>query len=201
MYKIHPQTNEIINLVSKRLKGPLNIQAEFCFSVEVPETHRLVNKELGCGSILDIGCYPASISRYIVGSVNNKAFMNPISLVGEGELNAQGVDLHASASLKFEDGSIAEIKSATNSVSESNVTISDNNLTIIVNQPWHCGEFTDRESEIKIIDNEGSKEIIEVKTDKGLYALQIDHFSELYRNESIESSLIPHNDSHGNMIL
>ena len=201
MYKIHPQTNEIINLVSKRLKGPLNIQAEFCFSVEVPETHRLVNKELGGGSILDIGCYPASISRYIVGSVNNKAFMNPISLVGEGELNAQGVDLNASASLKFEDGSIAEIKSATNSVSESNVTISDNNLTIIVNQPWHCGEFTDRESEIKIIDNEGSKEIIDVKTNKGLYALQIDHFSELYRNESIESSLIPHNDSHGNMIL
>ncbi|MDC3323846.1 Gfo/Idh/MocA family oxidoreductase, partial [Gammaproteobacteria bacterium] len=201
MYKIHPQTKEIINLVSKRLNGPLNIQAEFCFSVDVPETHRLVNKALGGGSILDIGCYPASISRYIVGSVNDKAFMNPISIEGEGELNTQGVDLNASASLKFEDGSIAEIKSATNSVSESNVTISDNNLTIIVNQPWHCGEFTDRESEIKIIDNEGSKEIIEVKTDKGLYALQIDHFSELYRNESIESSLIPHNDSHGNMIL
>jgi len=163
MYKIHPQTKEIINLVSKRLKGPLNIQAEFCFTVEVPETHRLVNKALGGGSILDIGCYPASISRYIVGSVNDKAFMNPISLAGEGELNAQGIDLNASASLKFEDGSIAEIKSATNFVSESNVTISDNNLTIIVNQPWHCGEFTDRESEIKIIDNEGNKEVIEVK--------------------------------------
>ena len=54
MYKIHPQTQKIISLVKDRLQGPLQIKANFCFSVDVPEAHRLVNKDLGGGSILDI---------------------------------------------------------------------------------------------------------------------------------------------------
>jgi len=53
-------------------------------------------------------------------------------------------DLNASAILIFEDGSKCRIKSATNLSSESDVIISDGETTIIVNQPWHCGEFTDR---------------------------------------------------------
>jgi len=200
MYKIHPQTQKIISLVKDRLQGPLQIKANFCFSVDVPETHRLVNKDLGGGSILDIGCYPTSISRYVVGAINNKEFMNPISFKAEGELNSQGIDLNASAKLKFEDGSVAEIKSATNKQTETDVVISDNQLSLIVNQPWHCGEFTDRKSEIRILNKDGTEEKYEIETEKGLYAIQIDHFSELFNNRSIESLLIPHNDSHGNMI-
>ena len=200
MYKIHPQTQKIISLVKDRLQGPLQIKANFCFSVDVPETHRLVNKDLGGGSILDIGCYPTSISRYVVGAINNKGFMNPISFKAEGELNSQGIDLNASAKLKFEDGSVAEIKSATNKQTETDVVISDNQFSLIVNQPWHCGEFTDRKSDIRILNKDGTEEKYEIETEKGLYAIQIDHFSELFNNRSIESSLIPHNDSHGNMI-
>ena len=200
MYKIHPQTQKIISLVKDRLQGPLQIKANFCFSVDVPETHRLVNKDLGGGSILDIGCYPTSISRYVVGAINNKEFMNPISFKAEGELNSQGIDLNASAKLKFEDGSVAEIKSATNKQTETDVIISDSQLSLIVNQPWHCGEFTERKSDIRILNKDGTEEKYEIETEKGLYALQIDHFSELFNNRSIESSLIPHNDSHGNMI-
>ena len=154
MYKIHPQTQKIISLVKDRLQGPLQIKANFCFSVDVPETHRLVNKDLGGGSILDIGCYPTSISRYVVGAINNKEFMNPISFKAEGELNSQGIDLNASAKLKFEDGSVAEIKSATNKQTETDVVISDNQLSLIVNQPWHCGEFTDRKSDIRILNKD-----------------------------------------------
>ena len=200
MYKIHPQTQKIISLVKDRLHGPLQIKANFCFSVDVPETHRLVNKDLGGGSILDIGCYPTSISRYVVGAINNKEFMNPISFKAEGELNSQGIDLNASAKLKFEDGSVAEIKSATNKQTETDVVISDNQLSLIVNQPWNCGEFTDRKSDIRILNKDGTEEKYEIETEKGLYAIQIDHFSELFNNRSIESLLIPHNDSHGNMI-
>ena len=58
MYKLHPQTKKISQIVQEHLESPLSINAEFCFSVDVPESHRLVNKKLGGGSILDIGCYP-----------------------------------------------------------------------------------------------------------------------------------------------
>ena len=200
MYKIHPQTQKVMKVIQENLTSPLNIRAEFCFAVDVPESHRLVNKELGGGSILDIGCYPMSISRHAVGAVNGKNFMNPVSIDGQGELNSQGIDLNASAKLFFEDGSIAEVKSATNLSSASDVEISDGETTIIINQPWHCGEFTNRKSQITIRKSNGDQETIDITTDKGLYALEIDHFSENLRNQKTESYLIPHNDSHGNMI-
>ena len=186
MYKTHPQTEKIINILQERFKAPLKIKAEFCFSVDVPETHRLVNRELGGGSILDIGCYPISIARHAVGAVNGKNFMNPLSLKGSGELNSQHIDLNASATLRFEDGSTAEVRSATNLNTESEVEISDGNLKIIVNQPWHCGEFTDRKSHIKIIDSNEEEELIDIVTDKGLYALEIDHFSENFKNKNMD---------------
>ena len=129
MYKTHPQTKQMLDLISTNLKGPVQINADFCFSVEVPETHRLVNKELGGGSIMDIGCYPLSISRLIVGAVNGDSFSNPIEIEAEAELNNQKVDLNASAKLKFEDGSIARIASATNLETNSDVTITDGNKT------------------------------------------------------------------------
>ena len=200
MYKIHPQTQQVMKVVQENLTSPLNIRAEFCFAVDVPESHRLVNKELGGGSILDIGCYPMSISRHAVGAVNGKNFMNPVSIEGQGELNSQGIDLNASAKLVFEDGSLAEIKSATNLSSASDVEISDGKTTVVLNQPWHCGEFTERKSQITLKKSNGDKESIDITTDKGLYALEIDHFSENLKNHNTESDLIPHNDSHGNMI-
>ncbi len=200
MYKIHPQTQQVMKVIQENLTSPLNIRAEFCFAVDVPESHRLVNKELGGGSILDIGCYPMSISRHAVGAVNGKNFMNPVSIEGQGELNSQGIDLNASAKLVFEDGSLAEIKSATNLSSASDVEISDGKTTVVLNQPWHCGEFTERKSQITLKKSNGDEESIDITTDKGLYALEIDHFSENLKNHNTESDLIPHNDSHGNMI-
>jgi len=200
MYKIHPQTQKIMQVVRDKLKSPLDIKAEFCFSVDVPETHRLVNRELGGGSILDIGCYPLSMARHAVGAVNGKNFMNPVLKNCKGELNSQKIDLNASSQLQFEDGSRAEIRSATNLSTESDVEITDGCTTLIINQPWHCGEFTERKSQLTIKDNTGHEEIIDISADKGIYALQIDHFSKHYNDQNIESPLIPHNDSHGNMI-
>ena len=200
MYKIHPQTKKISQIVQEHLESPLSINAEFCFSVDVPESHRLVNKKLGGGSILDIGCYPVSISRHVVGAVNGRNFMNPLSIEGQGELNTQEIDLNASAKLTFEDGSVAEVKSATNLSTASEVEITDGKTTVVIDQPWHCGEFTDRKSQIKLKKANGDEELIDITTDKGLYALEIDHFSETFKDQSIESNLIPHNDSHGNMI-
>ena len=200
MYKTHPQTQQLLDLIPKKLKGPIQINANFCFSVEVPETHRLVNKELGGGSIMDIGCYPLSMSRMIVGALNGDPFSNPTKIEGKADLNGQGVDLNASAKLNFEDGSIAIIASATNLETNSEVTITDGNNTLIIDQPWHCGEFTNRTSSIILKDKAGNKEIFEIKSDKDLYAIEIEHFTEVLLNSELESQIISHADSHGNMI-
>jgi aryl-alcohol dehydrogenase-like predicted oxidoreductase/predicted dehydrogenase len=200
MYKTHPQTKKLLDLISNRLKGPIQIDADFCFSVDVPETHRLVNKEMGGGSIMDIGCYPLSMTRMLVGAVNGRLFSNPIEIEAKAELNDQGVDLNASAQLRFEDGSTASIASATNLETASDVTITDGNNTLFVNQPWHCGEFTDRKSEIILKDKEGNQEIYKIETNKDLYAFEIEHFTKQLAKSKLESQIISHADSHGNMI-
>ena len=200
MYKSHTQTLKVSEILKESFKPPLSINAEFCFEVEVPDTHRLVNKKLGGGSILDIGCYPMSISRLAVGIVNGKDFLNPSGIDCEAELNEQGVDLNSHATLSFEDGSVANIKSATNLVSESQVTIKDSLNTLTIKQPWHCGEYTDRKSQIDLQLGSNDLETIDITTEKGIYAIEILHFESLLASGSIESNLIPHNDSHGNMI-
>ena len=200
MYKSHPQTLKVCEILRHSFKPPLTIDAEFCFQVDVPESHRLVNSKLGGGSILDIGCYPMSISRLAVGMVNGKDFLNPSEIECESELNSQGVDLNAEANLTFEDGSTANIKSATNLASESAVTIKDASNTLIINQPWHCGEYTERTSALELELGSDEPEIIEISTEKGIYAIEIEHFESLIESGYIESKIDPHNDSHGNMI-
>ena len=55
MYRTHPQTDKIRELVETEFNDkPLTIEASFGFSAEVPKEHRLVNPELGGGSIMDL---------------------------------------------------------------------------------------------------------------------------------------------------
>ena len=42
----------------------------------IPE-HRLFNKDLAGGAILDVGLYPVSFSRMIAGVKSGKKFINP----------------------------------------------------------------------------------------------------------------------------
>ena len=82
MYRTHPQTDKIRELVETEFKdAPLLIEASFGFSADVPDEHRLVNPELGGGSIMDIGCYPMSMSRLVVGAQHGKPFLNPINMI------------------------------------------------------------------------------------------------------------------------
>ena len=88
MYRTHPQTQKIREIIKDYFsEEPLEIEASFGFEADVPEEHRLVNPELGGGSILDIGCYPMSMSRMIVGIQEGKSFSNPINLDSEGVLS------------------------------------------------------------------------------------------------------------------
>ena len=52
MYRTHPQTQKIREIIKDYFsEEPLEIEASFGFEADVPEEHRLVNPELGGGSI------------------------------------------------------------------------------------------------------------------------------------------------------
>ncbi len=65
MYRHHPQWVKVKELVDNKKIGELRtIQSSFSFFEDDPEC--IVNKkEYGGGSLMDIGCYPISLSRFL----------------------------------------------------------------------------------------------------------------------------------------
>ena len=142
MYRMHPQTDKIRQLIEENFKNKkIEIKASFGFRAEVEKNHRLLNPELGGGSILDIGCYPLSMARMIVGSANGKSFMDPESYEVQANLSEDGVDLSAEAKLMFSDGSKAYLSSSIKENLNNSVEVTDGKNTLIIKDPWHCGEY------------------------------------------------------------
>jgi D-xylose 1-dehydrogenase (NADP+, D-xylono-1,5-lactone-forming) len=68
MYRHHPQTRLVRELVQSGEIGQLRlVRGAFSFTISNPNDVRL-SADLGGGSIWDVGCYPISYARYVVGS-------------------------------------------------------------------------------------------------------------------------------------
>ena len=63
MYRVHPQTLNILNHLSlfDESNEKILIEGSFGFKAEVSSDHRLRDPLLGGGAILDVGCYPLSM--------------------------------------------------------------------------------------------------------------------------------------------
>lgn len=111
MYRFHPQTLKVVELVRSGVIGELRlIKASFNVICNFDPEHRMFKKELGGGSILDLGCYPVSYSRHIAGAAAGKAFVDPVEFHGTGRLHpAVGTDDFATAVAKFPGGVLAEL--------------------------------------------------------------------------------------------
>ncbi len=111
MYRFHPQTRKVVELVRSGVIGELNlIRASFNVVCTFDPEHRMFKKSLGGGSILDLGCYPISYSRHIAGAAADTAFAEPLEFHGTGRLHPMvGTDDFATAVAKFPNGLLAEL--------------------------------------------------------------------------------------------
>ena len=98
MYRHHPQWIKVKELVDQKAIGDIKtIQSSFSFFEDDPNS--IVNsKEFGGGSLMDIGCYPISLSRFMFNS-------EPKSISSVIEYHPDfKVDVLASGILEFETG-------------------------------------------------------------------------------------------------
>ena len=98
MYKFHPQWIRAKKLVQEGAIGYLKIvQASFSFFDDDPNS--ITNKkEFGGGSLMDVGCYPVSVSRFLFDA-------EPKRVVSSLEYHPKfEVDIDASGVLEFEKG-------------------------------------------------------------------------------------------------
>ncbi len=133
--------DEIGELISMESSFGLNLLTKkrlffFKKNKKIDPSGRLFNKELGGGCILDLGCYPSSFSLLIASLIKNINFKNFKILDIKKDIGETGVDIDASAVLKFEGGFTSVIKSSFKKDVGSKSIIKGKKGSIIIHDTW-----------------------------------------------------------------
>jgi predicted dehydrogenase len=203
MYRFHPQMAKLVELIRKGTIGRVRlIQASFCFDAPMDLKDRLFNRELGGGCILDVGCYPISLVRFIAGVSQGRPFAEPQEVEGTALIGEKsGVDEIALASLKFPAGILAEISCASRAVQKSVVTIIGSKGQITIPSPWFG---TPPKSDPHILvqwKNEKKPLKIRIRGGQNLYGLEADAVARAVRRGQKQFAAMGWADSLGNMVV
>lgn len=101
-------------------------QVDVNFGFQLQGIERLESKDLGGGTILDLGVYVIQMTLF--------AFQDePIEIKAEGKLNDQGVDMEVKAVFKFKNGGVAYVRTSGYEDLDEMATITGTKGTIKVN--------------------------------------------------------------------
>ena len=136
-YRSHLQT-KIIELLKINIIGKiLNIESSFGFNAGQPKKKsRLFNKELGGGAILDLGCYPLTMSSLVANFNNKDEELIPKIEMVSGKIHKLGVETHAKAKLVFENSITADIFVSLDRNLENSTKIFGSDGKMIIPEPW-----------------------------------------------------------------
>ncbi|MBW9075288.1 aldo/keto reductase [Agrobacterium deltaense] len=182
MYRLHPQTSKLLELVKARAVGDIRIiRSSFGFNMgSFRADHRLFANETAGGGILDVGGYPVSMVRMIAGAVEGKPFAEPEKVAGAAYLGQSGVDEWASAVLKFANGIVAEVSCSIMAAQDNVLRIIGSEGRIEVKDFWFAAGHKGGTGRIDII--RGDKvETIELPEDRWLYSFEVDAAGEAIR--------------------
>ncbi|OJG00055.1 aldo/keto reductase [Pararhizobium antarcticum] len=176
MYRLHPQTAKIVDLVESGTIGTVRlIKSSFGFDMgTVRPEHRLFSNGLAGGGILDVGGYPVSMARLIAGATQGKPFLEPVKVSGAGHLGETGVDEWASAILQFETGIVAEVSCSILARQDNVLRIIGSEGRIEVADFWFASGHQGGTGKIEIIRKDGSRDTVAVAEDRWLYSFEVD---------------------------
>ena len=130
MYRHHPQTARVVELVRSGAIGRLRIiRAAFSFHFEDAADVRL-SASLDGGSLMDVGCYCVSGARLLAGE--------PELVSGTQVLGGDGVDVTFSGWMRFPEDVIAHFDSGLILDDRFELEIVGEEGSLCVRDPWHC---------------------------------------------------------------
>jgi D-xylose 1-dehydrogenase (NADP+, D-xylono-1,5-lactone-forming) len=129
VYRHHPQTLKVKQLVDGGAVGEVRVvRGTFSFTLDRPNDIRF-RPEWGGGCLWDVGCYPLSFTRFVLGE-------EPVEVVGTQVLGPTGVDETFAGQLLFPGGVLAQIDAGFRSDPRTALEIAGTEATILVRQPW-----------------------------------------------------------------
>ena len=184
MYRHHPQIIKVIELIKENIIGEL-ISMESFFGVDaltkknlfgfkkekkMSEKNRLYNKELGGGTILDLGCYPVSFSQFIASFVPG-INLNNVDLINiKRENGPTGVDIDSYAELVFDKKFKSKVGASFKKNLGKETKIIGEKGEILIENTWH-GE----NGLIKVNAEKNYK--VEVKSYENIFSHEIENLS------------------------
>ena len=181
MYRYLPYFQKLKEIIHNEILGKV-VSMESTFNIKVykqkkifglrfkkPDfSNRLFNKELGGGAILDIGCYPLSISTF-VNSLTYKVNIEDIKLEKLNTLYCEsGVDIFSQASLNFDNKFFSKINCSFKDNLDQCTKINFENGSLTIDETW----IPNQKMSISLKNqNEISK--IDFSNDMNIYAYQI----------------------------
>jgi len=203
MYRLHPQTARIVELIRSGVIGDVRIiRSSFGFNMgTVKPEHRLFANALAGGGILDVGGYPVSMARLIAGATEGKPYAEPVSVSGAGYLGETGIDEWASALLKFANGIVAEVSCSIMANQDNTLRVIGSKGRLEVRDFWFASGHEGGTGLIEITLNDGTRQTVEVKEESWLYSFEVDAAGEAIRSGKLEFETpgMSHADSIGNL--
>jgi predicted dehydrogenase/aryl-alcohol dehydrogenase-like predicted oxidoreductase len=141
MYRCLPQTKLIAQLVRDGELGTVHqIQATFAFASSYRPESRIFADELAGGGILDVGGYPVSMARLIVGAATGQPFADPAAVTAVGHVGETGADEWSVATLFFDGGVTAQVSTGVRLGDDNQVRIYGSEGYLVVEDPWFGGD-------------------------------------------------------------
>jgi predicted dehydrogenase len=125
-----PALAEVRRIVASGEIGPVHhVSAELGFKSEAGPEHRLFNRELGGGALLDLGIYPLSIAVALLGPVEK--------VQAQAELGPTGVDEQTGFLLRHRGGAMSVCSCSLRARLPSELTIAGERGHVRMNTMFH----------------------------------------------------------------
>jgi D-xylose 1-dehydrogenase (NADP+, D-xylono-1,5-lactone-forming) len=132
MYRHHAQTRLVYKMVVDGLLGTIKL-VRGCFSYNYTRKGSFhFDPELGGGSLWDIGCYPVSYSRYVLGE-------EPQEVFGWQVTSSTGVDEIYCGQMRFPGGGLVQFDCGFRMARRSFIEIVGDQAALTVQSPYKPG--------------------------------------------------------------
>ena len=196
-YRSHPQTKELCKIIDEKEIGDIHsLESSFGYNTKrINPNSRIFNKKLGGGAILDVGCYPTSLSLLIARTIKKDIDLNQFKLNNiKGNICETGVDDIAHADLTFDNKIVMKLNTSIRKHMINNCIIKGTKGKIVISSPWNPEKrsffevYTDQRYYKKF-----------VNSDYSVYASQIDMFAKKIQNKNLKDTMMEIDESLVNM--
>ncbi len=169
------------------------VQANFGFCFPFEASHRLYDKALAGGALLDLGIYPITFAQWVMQQAPND-----ISAIGQ--IGQSGVDEKNAVLLHYPSGGIAVLNSSITTETSNEAWIFGSKGKIKIPQFWQCQQATlferkNRGFEGKNRDNNEITSLFEAPHRINGYEYEIEEVHRCLSERLIESPIMPWDQS------